>query len=176
MLKPLVKRLRKELKEPFVIGGGCVCDLLMGNTPKDYDVFVDFDFGVKKSERPTCLPPNVEYGELGNDIVQLRKHDGTPVELITLKPEIKITNKDVCDRFDIAICRVSIDWRMNFYISPEAQKDFDNKTLTVMRLNANGPHRVHARLIRMRKKFPNFDEVWTPGLKQPKSPMMLRDM
>lgn len=176
-LGPLVDRLNEELKEPFVIGGGCVRDLLTGQAPKDYDVFVGYEFGLPKTKLPSYVPPNANhYGELGDEVRQLAKFNGRPVELVTLKPEIEINSQAVCDRMDIAICRVSVDWQKNLYISPEAQSDFDNKTLTVLRLNSSRAYRVQYRLARLKQKFPKHVAVWANGLEPPAKPVHLKDM
>ena len=176
VLGPLVDRLNAELKEPFVIGGGCVRDLMTGKKPKDYDVFVGYEFGLPKTKLPSYVPADaIHYGELGDEVRQLDKFNGKAVELVTLKPGIGNDSKSVCDRMDIAICRVAVDHNKNLYISPEAQSDFDNKTLTVLRLNSTQSYRVRYRLDRLKKKFPGFIEVWANGLEPPKRPVHLKD-
>jgi poly(A) polymerase len=77
----IVRRLRSEGFQAYLVGG-CVRDLVMGRTPKDYDVTTDATPDQVRKLYPDALPVGAQFGvvivpgEVGNVEVATFRSDG----------------------------------------------------------------------------------------------------
>ena len=135
-----------------VVAGGAVRDYLLGQPPKDIDIFFDVQMHSSKEDwsgfGPLGLDKAAEYDAMNSiAVVQRATFNGLQVDAIGLCLEAgPVTGERVVATFDFGLTRCWYDGEI--HDTPEAKADREGKTVTLL---------LHDRPARAADRFVRFN-------------------